>query len=153
MNPHHSPHNLDSPDHKQKEKLLFSTSKFISSLIASIISACRHIYCIICLFWHKQMTFAKSKKHSNMQLKERQPRDTSCNDSKKCNRKRTEWVCNLIMCDIAHTSALHALEIAPCEHLRWHPHNPFSASQMHWKKCTVWTSLYGQYLTAVTPPV
>ena len=63
------------------------------------------------------MTFAKSKKHSNMQLKEHQPRDTSCNDSKKCNCKRTEWICNLIVCDIAHTSASHALEIALCEHL------------------------------------
>ena len=52
-----------------------------------------------------------------MQLKERQPRDTSYNDSKKRNRKCTEWVCNLIVCDIVHTSALHALEIAQCEHL------------------------------------
>ena len=29
---------------------------------------------------------------------------------------RTEWVWNLIMCNIAHTSASHAHEIAPCEH-------------------------------------
>ena len=53
-----------------------------------------------------------------MQLKERQPRDTSCNDFKKRNRKRTEWVCNLIVCDVADTSASHALEIALCEHFR-----------------------------------
>ena len=50
-----------------------------------------------------------------MQLKERQPRDTSCNDSKKRNHNRTEWVWNLIVCDVAHTSALHAHEIAPYE--------------------------------------
>ena len=31
-------------------------------------------------------------------------------------RNCTEWVCNLIMCDVAHTSALHANEIAPYEH-------------------------------------
>ena len=44
-----------------------------------------------------------------MQLKERQLRETSCNDSKKCNRNRTEWVWILIVCDVAH-------EIAPYEH-------------------------------------
>ena len=31
-------------------------------------------------------------------------------------RNLTEWVWNLIMCDITHTSASHAHEIAPCEH-------------------------------------
>ena len=46
-----------------------------------------------------------------MQLKEHQPRDTSCNDSKNCNC--TEWVSNLIMCNVAHTSALQAHEITP----------------------------------------
>ena len=50
-----------------------------------------------------------------MQVKEYQPSDTSWNDSKKCNCNHTEWVCNLIVCDIAHTSASHALEIAPYE--------------------------------------
>ena len=44
-----------------------------------------------------------------------------------CNR--TEWVRNLFMCDIAHTTASLAEEIALCERYHWRPHNPFSASQ------------------------
>ena len=41
------------------------------------------------------------------------------------------------MCDIAHTSASHAHEIAPYEHPHRHPHNPLHAikkSQSHSEK-------------------
>ena len=49
-------------------------------------------------------------------------------------RNRTEWMWNLNVCDIAHTSASHWHEIAPCEHPHWHLHNPFSTSQSQTKK-------------------
>ena len=47
---------------------------------------------------------------------------------------RTEWVWNLIVYKVAHTSASHSHEIAPYEHPHWHKHNPFSASQLQTKK-------------------
>ena len=38
------------------------------------------------------------------------------------------------MCNVAHTSASHAHEIAPYEQSHRHPHNPFSALQSQTKK-------------------
>ena len=45
-------------------------------------------------------------------------------------RNRTEWVWNLIVCDIAYTSASHTHEIPPCEHPHWHQHN---LAEISWK--------------------
>ena len=42
--------------------------------------------------------------------------DLQCTCIGIAHRNRTEWVCNLIMCDVAHTSASHVHEIAPYEH-------------------------------------